>query len=111
MKAFYGEIGDLVWIHMAITAIAFLFNIYCFRMYSAQIWVPITVLNSLVIGLIPFKTQIPRIWELLSNPDSELSTVFEGLPRFLGVAVDSLFFIGATFLLLLLAAAVVTQNK
>ena len=111
MKFFYGEVGDLLWIHMAITAGAFLFNIYCFRMYSVQVWGPVTIINSFVIGLMPYKLEIPRILELLSDPDTELSKISEGLPRFLGVTVDSLFFIGATLLLLLLAAAAVTQNK
>lgn len=107
MKTFYGDVGSIrALLHLAITAIAFGFNLFYFSNYPSQIWGPVTVVNSFIIGLLPYKQEITRITQLLSNPNIEPSTISDGLPRAVAIAVDGLFFVTLTFALLLLSSLV-----
>ena len=111
VKVLYADIESYILvIHLIISAVFFIINIYFCIFYTTRVWVPVTIINSFSIGLIPYKIQILLIWNQFSDPNVSLSFVSQALPRCLAITIDTFFYVGITFALLVISGFVISKK-
>lgn len=112
LKAYYGELGNWVLAHIFIILLFFALNIYCFRTLPLHICWLIIAASTIALGFMPYRLELSRISGVIFDPSADLSSISRGLPRLVGLTVDSLFFVFFTLVAFLIAAFVtVPMNK
>jgi hypothetical protein len=110
VKTIYPEEGGLLWSYLLLTIIAFILYVYSVQKPKRKYWIYTLVFVSLFVGFIPYESEIYRVYNLLLNPNENLSDLSKGLPLIIGVAVDVLFYPFLTFAVLLASSVRIKAN-
>ena len=71
-------------------------NAYIFKRFGFGAAAPILIASSLVVGLMPYQDELPRIYDLLFRPGAPVSGFSKEFARPIGIGVDVLFYVVPT---------------
>jgi len=104
IKSIYVLNHLLFWAYVIIIIATIFVSTYFFQRLSFTRSLFVVLVSTLIVGLMPYHNEIPRIFDLLTQPSAEVSDFAKSFSRPISITVDILFYILPTMLLFFLLA-------